>query len=299
MGRGENISMQSAPSPTPPRWEERLEWIMKESNLYLLFVLLLACSVVGVMQVHKILVYQSYQPGRCTILSGEIEHHSGRGGPRYAPSFAYIVRTQDGRAVQAGGYSASYLLTDTDTLFSGSYSLAESRQIVGRYAVGKVYACWYNPAEPTHAVLAWRGVSFGALFGGLVVLAVLIFVMWLVLGLFFSLLYEGVYQQARLILLGEKTQGQSLGQVVARGRSKGGTRLAFRSLHDPSQVGHVGTNRPYPAGTWHTVTYDPGNLRNVKLGGRPLGCAMIFSLLCSLSIGLAGSLLFWWWWHTL
>jgi len=206
------------------------------------------------------------------------------------------VRTQDGRAVQAGGYSASYLLTDFGNTSSGDYSLTESRQIVGRYTVGKVYACWYNPAEPTHAVLAWRGVSFSGLFGGLVLLAVLIFFMWLVLLLFFSLLSSGVYQQARLILLGEKTQGQSLGQFV-KGRSGRVTRLAFRSLHDLSQVGQVETKRPYPAGTWHVVTYDPGDLSNVKLGGRPLGCAMIFSLLGSLGLGLVGSLLLWWWWY--
>jgi hypothetical protein len=181
---------------------------------------------------------------------------------------------------------------------SGSYSLTQSRQIVGRYTVGKVYACWYNPDEPTHAVLAWVG---GVSFGGLFLLAVLIWVMFSFFGTIFWLLYDGVYEQARLILLGEKTQAQSLGQFVARGRSgrAAKTRLAFRSLHDPSQVGQVVTNRPYPAGTWHAATYDPGDLRNVKLGGRPLGCAMIFSLLCSLSLGLAGSLLFWWWWHAL
>jgi hypothetical protein len=287
MGRGENISMQSAPSPTPPRGGKRLGGIRNDSCLSPLFVFLLTCSVVGLMQVHQILVYQSYQPGRCTILSGEIQRAKGR----YFPSFAYLVRTQDGRTVQAGDYSASYLLMDL-----GNYSLTESRQIVGSYAVGKVYTCWYNPAEPTHAALVWRGFSFSDLFGGLVLLAVLIFFLWLGLFAFFSLLYSGIYQQVRLILLGEKTQGQSLGQFV-RSRAHRVTRLAFRSLHDPSQVGQVETNEPYPAGTWHVVTYDPGDLRNVKLGGRPLGCAMIFSLLCSLGLGLAISLLLWWWWH--
>jgi len=62
----------------------------------------------------------------------------------YGPDFEFTVQTADGRRYTAQGY---------DMLGTRSSNQSNEQAIVDQYTVGKTYPCWYNPANPTQAVL--------------------------------------------------------------------------------------------------------------------------------------------------
>ncbi len=71
----------------------------------------------------------------------------------YRPDFQFTVQTADSQSYQAQGYDA----------FSSATSDRTSQQaIVDQYTVGETYPCWYNPANPSQAVLTRP--SSGAVF---------------------------------------------------------------------------------------------------------------------------------------
>lgn len=124
---------------------------------------------------------QSDQAGRCTITAKQLLQETVNHGPNagqetvYHLVFHFIVQTADGHRYQAQGY---------DSESQDSTDQASQQAILDQYSVGKTYPCWYNPADPTQAVLTrqfdWGGVVFTGLVG---VVSLLIF-LFLILGIF-------------------------------------------------------------------------------------------------------------------
>lgn len=99
---------------------------------------------------------QKYRAGDCTITAKQLlqqeqqETHTSNGHTYttttivYEPDFQFTVQTADAHRYAARGYDAL-----------GTFSSNQSSQqaIVDQYTVGKTYPCWYNPANPTQAVL--------------------------------------------------------------------------------------------------------------------------------------------------
>ncbi len=100
---------------------------------------------------------QRYQSGQCTITARQLLHDvsimtstttNGRTTSTktdvYAPNFEYTVQTADGRSYATRGYDG----WDTYTA-----DRAGEQAIVDSYNIGQSYQCWYNPANPTQAIL--------------------------------------------------------------------------------------------------------------------------------------------------
>lgn len=111
------------------------------------FCLLLGMLLL-VMAVGALRQQQRYQAGRCTILSKHLlasySSQKNGGSPMYEPSFEFTVMTADGRHYHASGYDGS------NTSTSG---LQSQQAIIDSYAIGQSYPCWYDPANPSQAVL--------------------------------------------------------------------------------------------------------------------------------------------------
>ena len=106
---------------------------------------------------YQIIQQQGYQSGQCTITARQLQYEittstntnsngtqTIRSIDEYAPYFEYTVHAPDGRSYTASGYDGS------DTYTS---DLAGQQAIVDHYNVGQSYQCWYNPANPTQALL--------------------------------------------------------------------------------------------------------------------------------------------------
>jgi hypothetical protein len=137
---------------------------------------------------NKLLKEQGYQSGQCTITARQLQHEiststtTNSNGNKittntdvYTPYFEYTVHTADGRSYTASGYDGS------DTYTSDR---SGQQAIVDHYNIGQSYQCWYNPANPTQAILVrhpdWLlfviGGSFlllGGLFATIGILALL------------------------------------------------------------------------------------------------------------------------------
>ena len=132
-----------------------------------LFVLISAVLLAASMNEYSQL--QRYQTGKCTITAKQllqqevtqtqvqtINGHTTTTTitmQEYRPNFQFTVQTTDGQSFSAQGYDA----------FSSTTSDRTSQQaIVDQYTVGATYPCWYNPVNPSQAVLARP--SNGAIF---------------------------------------------------------------------------------------------------------------------------------------
>jgi hypothetical protein len=130
---------------------------------------------------NQMLQEQGYRSGQCTITARQLQHEvstttqthksgnttytTSTTADVYAPSFAYTVRTADGRSYPASGYDGSNTYTS---------DRAGQQAIVDHYNIGQSYQCWYNPANPTQAILVrqpdWLLILIGGVFllvGGL------------------------------------------------------------------------------------------------------------------------------------
>jgi hypothetical protein len=144
--------------------------------MFMLFALVLLAVAAN-----QMLQEQRYQSGQCTITARQLQHEvsiststnsngstTSKTSTRtdvYAPYFEYTVRTADGRSYTASGYDGSDSYTS---------DRAGQQAIVDRYNIGQSYQCWYNPANPTQAILVrqpdWVVILIGGgflLFGGL------------------------------------------------------------------------------------------------------------------------------------
>jgi hypothetical protein len=106
-----------------------------------------------------------YAEGRCTILSKKLlaDSVSDDSSPTntgfttiYRPDLTYNVQTADGKSYKANGY-------DVTRNYSSDESVEQA--ILDSYRVGRVYPCWYNPAQPSQAVLN-RDVAPGSFIFG-------------------------------------------------------------------------------------------------------------------------------------
>jgi len=99
---------------------------------------------------------QKYQSGNCTITAKQLlqeeqrKTHTNNGHTTttlttvYVPDFQFTVHTADGHTYAARGY---------DSLGTFSADRSSQQALLDQYTVGKTYPCWYNPANPTQAVL--------------------------------------------------------------------------------------------------------------------------------------------------
>jgi len=139
-----------------------------------MFVALLLLAISG----SRMLREQGYQSGQCMIIARQLQHelststNTDSNGHKtttttdvYAPHFKYSVRTADGHSYTASGYDGS------DNFSSNRES---EQAIVDYYKVEQSYLCWYDPADPTQAILVrqtdWVGISIG---GGFLIVGAL------------------------------------------------------------------------------------------------------------------------------
>ena len=251
------MSMQNTPYSSPARLARRSSF----GWLHTALLVLILSLATGLIRIHTFFMYQTYQQGQCTILSGTTDYHSSRGGSYYTPDFQYIVTTKDGQQVSTSGYDAPY---------QQHYNTQDdAQQVVNGYTMGQSYTCWYNPADPTHAVLVFRGYTIGnfILDYTLTTLASLIGY-----GFLWYLIYV-FYRQVCLIRRGVLTEGKVTRNFERRGKygTKTYSSIVFSPLDDPSQVSTVDKKGAYPVGSQQPVCYDPVNPNHAQYGGRPRG----------------------------
>lgn len=262
--------------------------------LFISLLLLLLSLLTGLVQLHTFFTYQTYQQGRCTITSGNTEYHSGKHYHYYTSDFQYTVSTKDGQQADASGYDAPYQ-QHYDTY-------QKAQQVVSSYTVGQAYDCWYNPADPTHAALVFRGYTIGnsindylgTSFGYLIGFGIL---WWL----FYYVFYRNLCLRRRGVL----TQGRVVEHFVRKTRSGRHTYsrisfspyppyMPFQSYQDqpfypyqdkPYQSYQVEAAGAYMINSPQPVCYDPVNPRNARYGGRPGGC-LVTTYLAVVIIGI-------------
>ena len=111
---------------------------------------------VGLINLHTYFVYQTYQQGACTIEGETIQTKPQKGNENYSfPRFTYTVRTKSGQQAQIiDGYDGGP--SDDQQRF---LTQDEAQQVINGYQVGQSYSCWYNPGNPSHAVLVLNDYS--------------------------------------------------------------------------------------------------------------------------------------------
>ncbi len=100
---------------------------------------------------------QSYQAGRCTIIAKQLLQEQSSTPEstwngtimlvtrmNYRPEFEFLVQTAEGQEYRAQGY---------DALNRSSCDRDSQQAIIDQYTVGEPYPCWYDPTDPTRAVL--------------------------------------------------------------------------------------------------------------------------------------------------
>ena len=128
-------------------------------------------AIVTIQSVHQ----QGYHMGQCTITAKQLQHelststhtHTNSNGSIssttstttdvYAPYFEYTVRTADDRDYKAYGYDGSNTYTS---------DRAGEQAIVDHNNIGQSYQCWYNPTDPTQAILVRQTDWLFILIGG-------------------------------------------------------------------------------------------------------------------------------------
>ncbi|HYK86434.1 MAG TPA: DUF3592 domain-containing protein [Ktedonobacteraceae bacterium] len=238
--------------------------------LFTILFLLLVSLLTGLIQLHTYSTYQTYQQGSCVVNYGTTTYHSTKNSHYYTADFQYTVQTNNGQQVDASGYDAPY-----HTEFNSQY---DAQQVVDSYNVGEVYACWYNPANPSHAVLVYRGYTINNLLTDFFLTSGGFF---LGFGFLWWIFQYGFYRQVCLMTRGVLAQGQ-VSEHFTR-RSKNGTRhysrILFYSFDNPIQPYKVEASGTYPIGSPQPVCYDPKNPKNAKFGDRPRGGTATISLL--------------------
>ena len=257
--------MQNRPNAFSSKQNTSSKWFSA------IFVLLVLAAMAGLVQFHTLLVYQTYQQGRCSIMSSTLERHSaGKHSYYYTPLLTYTVQTPNGQRGVASGYDAP----------QQHFSSTQGRQVLNSYPVGKTYACWYNPADPTHAVLLLRGYTISSFLDAYLSTA---FGSFIGLALILAVFYAGVYRPTCLMLRGILTQGKVVEHIVKRrkGNTTTYSRILFRPQGNLYQMQDFEASGGYPVGSWQPVCYDPSHPENVRRGGRPIGVGpAVCTLLC-------------------
>ncbi len=265
--------MQHVPYDPSPYQQDRPS-AKRPSRTFL--VCLIVALGIGTIQFHTFFVYQTYQQGSCTIQNGSIERQHTRTSVHYMPHLQYTVHTKNGQTAEAEGY---------DGPSQEQYSTyTDAQQVLDSYTVGANYPCWYNPADPAHALLVFRGFGILSLIFSYLIMAGIALVC---LSLLQEMFHTGIYLPIRLITLGVSTQGQVTEHITRhrKGRTSISSRIVFQSQNVPYRMHSIQVHGAYPIGSQQPVCYDPDNPSNAKRGNPPAGCgAMIVALFC---IGIA------------
>lgn len=167
-----------------------------------------------------------YPETRCTVVQTAVSEQLSDDGPTYRPDITITL--------EVGGKQYHTVTYDAARLYSSSKDDAQA--IVERFQAGKQYPCWYNPTDPTQAVLV-RGYS------GWLYLLLLIPGSFIIIGgggLLYTLFHWGTsaerrsalqHQAARIDLTGEGMgEHEQYPQIPhpTDAKSSPGTRLIYR-----------------------------------------------------------------------
>lgn len=280
--------MQHVPYAPSPYQQDRPP--AKRPSRTFLVCLIIALGI-GAIQFHTFFVYQTYQQGLCTIQNGSIERQRTKNSVHYMPYLQYMVHTKNGQTAYAEGYDGP-----SQEQYS-TYTAAQ--QILASYTVGANYPCWYNPVDPAHALLVFRGFGILSLILSYLITAIIaLFCLHLLLRVFTT----GIYLPIRLMTWGVSTQGQVTEHITQvtehitrhrKGRTSISSRIVFQSQNVPYLMHSIQVHGTYPIGSQQPVCYDPDNPSNAKHGNPPAGCGpMIVTLLC-IGIAIIGLLSLW------
>jgi hypothetical protein len=219
--------------------------------------------------------YQTYQQGRCTIQTEDVNYVSSKNSSYYTPIITYILQTNDGRLVSTSGYQLP---------FSPQFSTySDAQQANAAYAIGQTYPCWYYPADPTHAALIFHGYSLQQVWTTYFATLPIFFVLLI---LFYVPTYNLVFGPLYMLTRGIRTQGEVIAQFTKPVRTKGGlvnrafSRIAFQTSDDPTRTWYVEPQAKLPVGSQQLVLYDPKNPGHAQQGRG--GCVLAFGICLSL-----------------
>ena len=97
-------------------------------------------------------VFTVWRPTSCTIVAKELGSSGGSGSsrPSYRPQIAFRYEVR-GKEYTCSGWDSWAL--------SGGYGGGSAKyyeRVLDRYEIGSTYPCWYDPADPSKAVLVRR-----------------------------------------------------------------------------------------------------------------------------------------------
>ena len=104
--------------------------------------------------VSKLLASLSWTETQCTVLSSQVAEVSGSKGSTYKIDIRYQY-VADGNLRESNRY---------DFRIGSSSGAAGKQAVVNRYPPGARVPCWFDPGDPSEAVL-YRGMSLAYLFG--------------------------------------------------------------------------------------------------------------------------------------
>lgn len=263
--------------------EETAQHSSKKRLVYLTrgLVLLALAALASLLTFYPYFVLQSYQQGRCTIQSKNIQHFQGQAkqGPYdyYTFSSAYTVETKDGQHIPASGYS-------TASIQPQYASFQDVQAIANSYVVGETYPCWYNPANPAHTGLVLRAYPLSQAVALYFEILPVIFAMVVLIAM---PLYFMVYRPVRMLVKGVRTQGRVVSNFMKSVSVKGGkrvdrpySRIVFSPQNEPSRSLDLEVAGTYPIASELLVLYDPSNPEHAQQGRE--GCLLVFGLALSL-----------------
>jgi len=144
-GRTGNVNVsESSPSSSPSAT------VQTGSRSNFLFFAVFFCAGVGclILMLATVIIPEwranhSYVENSCVVLDKRLGRSNGNHGTVYRPEI-HIRHTVNGQVFQLWTYEAS-----------GGYSGSQSRteDILAGFVVGQAYPCWFNPEDPSQAVL--------------------------------------------------------------------------------------------------------------------------------------------------
>jgi len=136
----------------------------QQSNgcLFIVGVLLLCGGLgAGYVVVQKVRAgyraHTEYVPATCTIINKQLIENSSSDGSTYRPEFTFRFCVQQGIEEGSG---PEIVVTGYDGISIASSGRAGKEEVLAQYVVGASYTCWYDPLNPSQAVLvkpsAWH-----------------------------------------------------------------------------------------------------------------------------------------------
>jgi hypothetical protein len=162
-----------------------IEWVAKIIR-FLFFCVAVGIPIYGVLTI--IVAFNAFiqlgqitAPATCTILEKNIVQ-TPIGDPQYGryvaytPRFTFLVNVSPDKTQRVEGY-------DTTPVWgldvTGGTSESDAQVILDRFQIGRNYPCWYDPNNPSRAILT-REYNFSPayIFGALIALEVVVGIVW-------------------------------------------------------------------------------------------------------------------------